>query len=199
MKKNYYYLFTRGNALIIMSLVLLIATVCKLGKDSKNTEKNKSEQIALIDAQIRQAFDSIDSLRTLVSDKTMDSLAHHPEYSYLMDNRAKIDSLRQTNKELLDRAYMAAKKISMFTVARRDERLFTDFKDVSGVNRVKWPYYANKKKIQDYDKQCDAIKHLPAMVRAHFDSTTAKQIYDLQTQIDSLLIKKDSIISQKTR
>ena len=184
---------------MIMSLVLLIATVGKLGKNNRDTEKSKSEQIAQTDAQIRQAFDSVDSLRTLVNDKTKDSLAHHPEYSYLMDNRAKIDSLRQTNEDLLDRAYKAAKKISMFTVARRDERLFTDFKDVSGVNRAKWPYYANKKKIQDYDKRCDAIKHLPAMVRAHFDSTTAKQIYDLQTQIDSLLMKKDSIISQKTR
>lgn len=60
----------------------------------------------------------------------------------------------------------------------QDESVFQRFDRIAGVRNVKWKYYGNKKKIQEFDRRAPFVQHVPDAVRA------------LQQQIDSLLNEK---------
>lgn len=107
-----------------------------------------------------------------------DSLARHPEYSWVVNNKEKTDSLRAVNQNYINQAYNAAKKQSIFEIVNQDESVFQRFDRIAGVRNVKWKYYGNKKKIQEFDRRAPFVQHVPDAVRA------------LQQQIDSLLNEK---------
>ena len=134
-------------ALIIVTALLLVAA--KLGYNKREEERAvKQEHMKKIeqnDAQIKHLFQTVDSLQKMAVKQTRDSLAKHPEFAYLEQNRAHIDSLRSANNKLFERAYNAAQKSSVFAVAQMNESLFSDFGNVPAVKRAKWPYYKNKK------------------------------------------------------
>ena len=65
---------------------------------------------------------------------------------------------------------------------------------VSGVRNVKWKYYDNKKKIQEFDRRAPLVAHVPDAVRTHFDRKINAQVRARQMQIDSLLNEKNRLI-----
>ncbi|MBQ2859401.1 MAG: hypothetical protein IJE82_03495 [Alphaproteobacteria bacterium] len=178
-------------------IVFVLALVFAMAYDTKKIkrmEKAQNTKVANIDSQIKSANAKIDSLYDVSDSLIADSLARHPEYQWVVQNQGATDSLRGVNQELLSQAYNAARKNSMMTIVRRNETLFSDFSDVPAVRNVKWKYYANKKKIQEFDHRAPFVAHVPDAVRAHFYTSANKQVHDLQMKIDSLLNEKKQLI-----
>lgn len=191
------------NTFMIGTMFALLILAAKYGNDQRRKQEYEQQQhnkkIEQNDAKLHELFQTVDNLQTMAAQRTQDSLAKHPEFIYLEENREHVDSLRNANTELFNRAYSAAQKSSILAVVKKTEKLFTDFSNVPTVNQAKWKYYRNKKTIQDYDKRKNDFEHVPALIQAHFDSATAKQIHQLQSEINSLLLRKDSLLSQKVR
>ncbi len=181
--------------------VLLALLIAKSQESAatRQDNKQKTEQINILDAQIQHGFRSVDSLRNTVDARTRDSLMKHLDYRLVVQDKPRIDSLRSANDSLLNLAYVAAKKRSQISVARRNESVFRDFFDVPAVKNANWRYYLNKKEIQKWTKREQAVADLPHDVRAHFDSVANAQVRQKLAQIDSLLKQKDNLISRKSR
>ena len=181
--------------------VLLAMLIAKTQESAalRQNNKQKTEQINHLDAQIQQGFKSVDSLHNTINARTTDSLMRHLDYRAVVQNRPRIDSLRRANDSLINLAYTAARKRSQFSVARRNESVFRDFFDVPAVKNANWQYYLNKKEIQKLTKREQAVAHLPHDVRSYFDSVANVQARQKVGQIDSWLKQKDSLISGKSR
>lgn len=180
-----------GGIAFVLALVMAMAYDTK---KIKRMERAQNTKVAKIDSQIKSANVQIDSLYRVVDSLVADSLARHPEYSWVVANKDKIDSLRVLNQEYMQQAYEAAKKYSMIEVVYCNERVFERFGGVSGVRNVKWKYYDNKKKIQEFDRRAPNVRHVPDAVRAHFDRKINAQVRARQMQIDSLLNEKNRLI-----
>ncbi len=180
-----------GGVVFVLALVMAMAHDIK---KIKRMERAQNTKMARIDAGIKSANAQIDSLYNAVGGAVEDSLARHPEYQWVVDNAAQIDSLRAVNQNLVQRAYNAARKNSIMDIPRNDESVFSDFADVPGVKNVKWQYYANKNKIREFDRRAPFVAHLPNTVRAHFYLQANKQVHELQDKIDSLLDEKNRLI-----
>ena len=180
-----------GGIAFVLALVMAMAYDTK---KIKRMERAQNTKVAKIDSQIKSANSQIDSLYRVADLLVVDSLARHPEYSWVVANKDKIDSLRVLNQEYMQQAYEAAKKYSMIEVVYCNERVFERFGGVSGVRNVKWKYYDNKKKVQEFDRRAPLVVHVPSGVRAHFDRKINVQVRARQMQIDSLLNEKNRLI-----
>lgn len=197
MKKNDTFWKLHVPFIMTAGIAFVLALVMAMAYDTKKIkrmERAQNTKMAKIDSQIKSAQAQVDSLYNMVDVWTADSLARHPEYQWSAKNKAVIDSLRATNQELMTQAYNAVKNYSVMQIVKNNETVFSDFSDVPAVKNVKWKYYGNKKKIQEFDRRAPSVEHVPIAVRAHFDSKANKQIRDLQMQIDSLLNEKSKLI-----
>ena len=193
-KENLRSLLLNSRLFVLLCGMGLCAVALGTVVDDKIREKRRNEKIADIDSQIRTVRYHIDSLFDVADAQVVDSLARHPEYSWVVANKDKIDSLRVLNQEYMQQAYEAAKKYSMIEVVYCNERVFERFGGVSGVRNVKWKYYDNKKNIQEFDRRAPLVAHVPDAVRAHFDRKINAQVRARQMQIDSLLNEKNRLI-----
>lgn len=184
------FIMTGGIALVLALVMAMAYDTKKI----KGAERAQNTKVANIDSQIKSANAKIDSLYNISDSLIADSLARHPEYQWVIQNKGPVDSLRGVNQELLSQAYDAARKNSTMTIVRRNETVFSDFSDVPAVRNVKWKYYANKKKIQEFDRRVPFVAHVPDAVRAHFDNKTNADVRALQMKIDSLLNEKKQLI-----
>ena len=180
-----------GGIAFVLALVMAMAYDTK---KIKRMERAQNTKVAKIDSQIKSAKSQIDSLYRVADSLVADSLARHPEYSWVVNNKEKTDSLRVLNQNYINQAYNAAKKQSIFEIVRHDESVFERFDKVAGVRNVKWKYYGNNKKIQEFDRRAPFVAHVPDAVRAHFDNKTNAQVRALQMKIDSLLNEKKQLI-----
>lgn len=180
-----------GGIAFVLALVMAMAYDTK---KIKRMERAQNTKVAKIDSQIKSAKSQIDSLYRVADSLVADSLARHPEYSWVVNNKEKTDSLRVLNQEYINQAYNAAKKQSVFEIVNRNESVFQRFDGIAGVRNVKWKYYGNKKKIQEFDRRAPFVAHVPDAVRAHFDNKTNAQVRALQMKIDSLLNEKKQLI-----
>ncbi|MFQ6703263.1 MAG: hypothetical protein ACLRFO_03640 [Alphaproteobacteria bacterium] len=184
------FIMTGGIAFVLALAMAMAYDTKKI----KRMERAQNTKVAKIDSQIKSANAQIDSLYRVTDSLVVDSLARHPEYSWVVANKDKIDSLRVLNQEYMQQAYEAAKKYSMIEVVYCNERVFERFGGVSGVRNVKWKYYDNKKKIQEFNRRAPLVAHVPSGVRAHFDRKINAQVRARQMQIDSLLNEKNRLI-----
>lgn len=184
------FIMTGGIALVLALVMAMAYDTKKI----KGAERAQNTKVANIDSQIKSANAKIDSLYNISDSLIADSLARHPEYQWVIQNKGPVDSLRGVNQELLSQAYNAARKNSTMTIVRRNETVFSDFSDVPAVRNVKWKYYANKKKIQEFDRRAPFVAHVPDAVRAYFDNKTNADVRALQMKIDSLLNEKKQLI-----
>ena len=180
-----------GGIAFVLALVMAMAYDTK---KIKRMERAQNTKVAKIDSQIKSANAQIDSLYRVADSLVAASLARHPEYSWVVNNKEKTDSLRVLNQNYINQAYNAAKKQYIFEIVRHDESVFERFDKVAGVRNVKWKYYGNKKKIQEFDRRAPYVQHVPDAVRAHFDNKTNAQVRALQMKIDSLLNEKKQLI-----
>lgn len=178
---------------IAFMLALVMAMVYD-NKKIKKLEREQNTKVAKIDSLIKSANAQIDHLYGVSDSLVADSLTRHPEYSWVVANKEKTDSLRTLNQEYINQAYNAAKKQSIFEIVNRNESVFERFGRIAGVRNVKWQYYGNKKKIQEFDRRAPFVAHVPDAVRAHFDNKTNAQVRALQMKIDSLLNEKKQLI-----
>lgn len=162
-------------------------------------DKLARKKIAVIDDELGKQKYIIDSLRTTQENRIQDSLIQYPAYQYVTENRETVDSLRNTNAQMLQRAYNIAKSNSMVKIPHKNESVFTDFTEISTIQNIKNSYYKNKRKIREFDRHIQALGTLPQDVRYHIDSATIAQISKHQNQIDSLLCVKDALISGKCK
>lgn len=192
---NFWHVRVSSGMLAGICLVLIL--VLSMAHDTKKNKQMNREQntkVAKVDAQIKAAEAKVDSIYKATDFFVADSLARHAEYRWVADNKRAIDSLRVVNQDLTQQAYNAARQTAMMTVAYNNETVFRDFADVPGVRNVKWKYYANKKKIQEFDRRAPSVGHVPDAVRAHFYTSANKQVRDLQMKIDSLLNEKKNLV-----
>lgn len=183
--------------LVLFGWLAILAVPPRDNKIRKDNDKTNDYASALraIDSMIRQNDFRRDSMRANMTQYTADILNQNPEYRYICENQSTIDSLTTANDELLGRAYSMARRHSVMTVPRRNATLFTNYKDIRGIPQIGWKYYANRKKIQEFERRKSAIVNLPQTVRNHCDSTVLAQIDRLQRQKDSLLNKKMKLIN----
>ena len=180
-----------GGILFVLALVMAMVYDTK---KIKRMEREQNTKIAKIDSQVKSANAQIDSLYSVSDSLIADSLVRHPEYQWVVQNQGTVDSLRTVNRDLMTRAYNAAQKRSIMAIVKNNETVFRDFSDVPGVKNVKWQYYANKNKIQEFDRLAPNVRHVPDAVRAHFDKSANAQVRVLQGKIDSLLNEKNQLI-----
>ena len=180
---------------VILFIFLMVATECSHTENTKKT----NEKISNIDDEIANSKRYIDSLRTTKEERIHDSLMTYPAYQYVTENRETVDSLRNTNAQMLQRAYNIAKSNSMVKIPHKNESVFTDFTEIPTIQNIKNSYYKNKRKIREFDRHIQALGTLPQDVRHHIDSATIAQISKHQNQIDSLLCAKDALISGKCK
>lgn len=178
----------------ICLVLTLVLTMAYNTKKNKQMDREQNTKVAKVDARIKAAEAKVDSIYKATDFFVADSLARHAEYRWVADNKRAIDSLRVVNRDLTQRAYDAARQTAMMTVAHNDETVFRDFATVPGVRNVKWKYYANKKKIQEFDRRAPFVEHVPDAVRAHFYVSAGCQVRDLQMKIDSLLNEKKNLV-----
>lgn len=195
------------NLKLIMVLLVLFGglAIFALPPRDNNIQKDGDKKpdyasvLRAIDSMIRQNDFRRDSMRANMARYTADILNQNPEYRYICENQPTIDSLTAANDELLGRAYSMARRHSVMTVPRRNATLFTNYKDVRGIPQIGWKYYANRKKIQEFERRKSAIANLPQAVRNHCDSTVLAQIDQLQRQKDSLLNEKMGLINARMK
>ena len=180
-----------GGIAFVLALVMAMAYDAK---KIKRMERAQNTKVAKIDSQIKSANVQIDSLYNISDSLVADSLARHPEYQWVIQNKGPVDSLRNVNQGYINQAYNAVKKHSIMQIANNNETVFSDFSDVPAVRNVKWKYYANKKKIQEFDRRAPFDAHVPDAVRAHFDNKTNADVRALQMKIDSLLNEKRNLV-----
>lgn len=192
---NFWHVRVSSGMLAGICLVLtLVLTMAHDTKKIKRMDREQNTKVAKVDAQIKAAEAKVDSIYKATDFFVADSLARHAEYRWVADNKRAIDSLRVVNQDLTQQAYNAAKKNSMMMIVKNNETVFRDFSDVPGVRNIKWKYYANKKKIQEFDRRAPSVGHVPDAVRAHFYTSANKQVRDLQMKIDSLLNEKKNLV-----
>lgn len=192
---NFWHVRVSSGMLAGICLVLiLVLTMAHDTKKNKRMDREQNTKVAKVDAQIKAAEAKVDSLYSVSDSLIADSLARHAEYRWVADNKRAIDSLRVVNQDLTQQAYNAAKKNSIMAIVKNNETVFRDFADVPGVRNVRWKYYANKKKIQEFDRRAPSVEHVPDAVRAHFYVSASRQVRDLQMKIDSLLNEKKNLI-----
>lgn len=178
----------------ICLVLILVLTMAHDTKKIKRMDREQNTKVAKVDAQIKAAEAKVDSIYKATDFFVADSLARHAEYRWVADNKRAIDSLRVVNQDLTQQAYNAAKKNSIMAIVKNNETVFRDFSDVPGVRNVKWKYYANKKKIQEFDRRAPSVEHVPDAVQAHFYVSASRQVRDLQMKIDSLLNEKKNLV-----
>lgn len=200
-KKQQFKQFLAGMGEIGVFVMLMIAVsyaIVKYGENARQQSEH-AKQIKQTNEKIVAAHAKIDSIRHTMPQQITDSLMHHPEYRYIIENQKRIDSLGHANDSLLNLAYSAAKKKSVIRIVRKNESVFYDFFHIPAVKNANWQYYVNKKEIQAFNKRKKAIDALPQMVNVHFTNQANMQISNIQRKIDSLLMQKDTLLNQKTK
>lgn len=185
--------------LVSSSTVVLLFMIAILLSMTANQESAKNKLLAETDKNIDATRDEIQRIRTALPGSISDSLNKNDTYTYLVENGPAIDSLRKANSQILDRAYNAAYRHSMFNVPKHNTTVFTEFSEIPTVRNSGWKYWANDKKIRQYDRVKSMNPNLQRAIRSHFDSVANNRITQLQARMDSLLNKKLNLVNNHTK
>ena len=185
--------------LVSSSTVVLLFMIAILLSMTANQESAKNKLLAETDRNIDATRDEIQRIRTALPGLISDSLNKNDTYTYLVENGPAIDSLRKANDQILDRAYNAAYRHSMFNVPKHNTTVFTEFSEIPTVRNSGWKYWANDKKIRQYDRVKSMNPNLQRAIRSHFDSVANNRITQLQARMDSLLNKKLNLVNNHTK
>ncbi len=185
--------------LVSSSTVVLLFMIAILLSMTANQESAKNKLLAETDKNIDATRDEIQRIRTALPGLISDSLNKNDTYTYLVENGPAIDSLRKANDQILDRAYNAAYRHSMFNVPKHNTTVFTEFSEIPTVRNSGWKYWANDKKIRQYDRVKSMNPNLQRAIRSHFDSVANNRITQLQARMDSLLNKKLNLVNNHTK
>ncbi len=172
---------------------------CNQQKASENNAiaQKREQGIANIDAQIAVTRHRIDSVRTSWPLAINDSLATNKTYIMVHRNAKSIDSIKNENKKIINRAYALADKHAMFNIPRRNENLFTEFDFIPEMQNLGRKYFKNKQTIAGFNQSENVIRNFESDVRRHFDSIAVNHIYQLQLEMDSLLNRKHYLIQMR--
>lgn len=185
--------------LVSSSTVVLLFMIAILLSMTANQESTKNKLLVETDKNISATRDEISRIRTALPGLISDSLNRNDTYTYLIKNGPAIDSLRKANGQILDRAYNAAYRHSMFNVPKHNTTVFTEFSEIPTVRNSGWKYWANDKKIRQYDRVKSMNPNLQRAIRSHFDSVANNRITQLQARMDSLLNKKLNLVNNRTK
>ena len=172
-------------------------------------EKFKQEQamcdslIDITNAKIDSVYWIIDSLQCDWRERAMDSVKNNKHIIAQNQIQQNINKLNTTNKYNIEKAYKyALQEYPYIKNIENSEQVFYTFFHDSKVKKIFSKYKRNNRRIKRLQDQYDAlpdVETLQKSIIAYFDSTTNAQVRHQYKQIDSLLNKKNQIITQKQR
>lgn len=188
-----------------LALCILFAFLVGMGLMAVQTQKPKYPTDAAIvqeyniNQQISNLRGTIDSLRNAKQKYINDKLMQIPEYQYVQQNQTRIDSLVDVNKQLLDRAYNAARNYSVMTIVPYSAKVFQNYPDIPVVQQSSWPYYKNNKEIKKFNQQKNQADQITPIITAQAETEIINQIDSALIKLDSLLNEKNNLLTQKSR
>lgn len=192
---------TKKDVAVLMLSIFGVLTILGLMAYDIDTAKQKWKQTQSesqqLDQNIQSAFDTIDSLQKTRAQRITDSVNKNPEYIYITNNQARIDSLKHANMQLLSWAYNSARNYSIMNAVYKNESVFSDYAQIPAVKNAGIQYRRNKKEIQNFNQQISDVAAMEQSIRRHIDSVTMAQIFNQQKLLDSLLKQKYMIMHQK--
>ncbi len=183
----------------VISVIVVAVALCSYADRARvnriqNQEKQQSARIEKLDSQIIAKFSASRQLQAAIDKKTQDSLNRIPEYVFVMQNRNRVDSLRNANDSLIKRAYKIVISDTVFGIVRKNESLFTEYSDIPQVQNIGWQYWRNKQVIKYFEQQLSAVENTSENVRTYFRKSADAKIQQLYREIDVLLTEKEQII-----
>lgn len=163
------------------------------------------DEIARLDKEICARCDTIEQIKNTKEKRITDSLNKNQDYTERNKIRHDIDSMHADNQVYIKRAYKAAiANHPYFDVTKIPcaERVFHMFFHDDTVKREYRHYDANVRKINYMKERLKTIPqthNLPQNVKIYFENLTNAQIYNQLKTIETLLRKKDSLITQKIK
>lgn len=192
-------IITRTRSLTLLALLCLLGGyiyhVTKTNQESnKIALQNKLNALSKIDSEIAQNDIDTDSIWENRQNFINQTLNQNENYSYVHENKKQFDSLAKVNERLLNQAYSLASKSTIFNLTPRTTKLFTDYKNIPAIQKISNQYYANQKKMREFEKRNRAINNFEAKTRNYCDSVILAKTRILQKQKDSLLRKKQELM-----
>lgn len=183
-----------ANELFLFIALFIMTSCAHHNNDSSNSNDAIAAQWLTATNKIMKIDRALDSVRNNLPYVITDSIQRNPQCNYIISNQRLRDSLAMENDKLISRAYSIARKNAIFTIPRRNTTLFTEYKELSGMSNISHHYYANRKKIYEYDAKKSAAIGLDASIRNHCDSVACEQIRRLLSQKDSILNQKFALL-----
>ena len=162
-------------------------------------------EIAVLDSQINQAYDSIDRLKAGKEKRIDDSLANNQNRNERIQIQQRLAYLNRQNLKHIKCAYEAAiANHPYYDVAKIPctEQVFYIFFHDDTVKREHRKYSNNNREAEKLRERLAKIPstfNLPRDIRLHFDNQTNQQTKKQLEIIEELLRKKDSVIAEKIR
>lgn len=190
----------RASAASVFIALMFIMSACRHAdkqNDVAPVQNVREAQLVQVNNEIKSAHQNIDSLRTSVQSRSRDALLSHPAYKYVSDNAARIDSLCEANKDLIEDAHDIVVSNSVMDIPKCDAYIFKNYKHIPAVKRIGNKYIKNAKEIAEYQKVKKNLITLQFEAYRVIDKMTIEEVRLLQLKLDSLLNAKDAIISRQ--
>lgn len=184
---------------ILFALLIIIGFMSVQTQEPKQPADTTTVQQYNINQQIDSMRGAIDSLRHTKQKHINDKLMQIPEYQYVQQHQARIDSLVNVNKQLLNRAYNAATNYSVMTIVPYNAKVFQDYQHIPAVQQSSWPYYKNNKEIKTFNQQKNRANQIAPGVRLQAETEIINKIDSALVRLDSLLNEKNNLLTQKSR
>ena len=169
-------------------------------------EQEKAVKDSLIqetDNKIDSVYWIIDSLQCDWRERALDSFANNDLVVLRSEIQKKLNNLNTNNKYQITKAYKYALREYPYInrIQNNDSVFYTFFHD-DAIKKIHEKYKKNCRNINQLQAQFDYLPQ-PAIIQknilSYFDSATNAQVRHQYEQIDSLLNKKNQIISHRHR